>query len=36
MHDFLSNFHWHFLSISYRFLDIWLQTFQGLTLTFDP
>ena len=29
----LSNFHWHFLS--YRFWDIWLQTFQDLTLTFD-
>ena len=22
--DFLSNFYWHFLSISYRFGDIWL------------
>ena len=26
-HDFLSNFYCHF--ISYCFLDIWLQTFQG-------
>ena len=25
----------HFLSISYRFRDIQLQSFQGLTLTFD-
>ena len=30
----ISNFYWHFLSISYRFWDIWLQSFQGLTLTF--
>ena len=35
MHDFLSNFYWHFLSISYRFQDSQLQSFQGLTLTFD-
>ena len=35
MHDFLSNFYWHFLSISYRFRDIRLQSFQGLTLTFE-
>ena len=35
IHDFLSNFYWHFLSISYRFWDIRLQSFQGLTLTFD-
>ena len=35
IHDFLSNFYWHFSSISYRFWDIWLQSFQGLTLTFD-
>ena len=45
--DFLSNFHWNFLSlyrfryiwllsISYRFLDIRLLSFLGLTLTFDP
>ena len=25
--DFLSNFHWHFLSFSYRFWDIRLQSF---------
>ena len=31
IHDFLSNFYWHFLSISNRFWDIWLQSFQGLT-----
>ena len=35
MRDFLSNFYWHFLSISYRFQDIQLQSFQGLTLIFD-
>ena len=34
IHDFLSNFYWHFLSISNRFRDIWLQSFQGLTLAF--
>ena len=34
IHDFLSDFHWHFLSISYSFWDIWLQTIQGVTLTF--
>ena len=34
IHDFLSNCYWHFLSISYRFWDIRLQSFQGLTLTF--
>ena len=33
IHDFLSNFYWHFLSSSNRFWDIWLQSFQGLTLT---
>ena len=27
IHDFLSNCHWHFFSIPYRFWDIWLQTF---------
>ena len=27
IHDFLSNFYWHFLSISYRFRDIRLQSF---------
>ena len=35
IHDFLSNFYWHFFSISYCFRDIRLQSFQGLTLTFD-
>ena len=34
IHDFLSDFYWHFLSISYRFWDIWLQSFQDLTLIF--
>ena len=34
IHDFLSNFYLHFLSISYRFLNIRLQSFQGWTLTF--
>ena len=33
--DFLSNFYRHFLSISYRFRDIRLQSFQCLTLTFE-
>ena len=27
IYDFLSNFHWHFLSISYRFWDIRLRSF---------
>ena len=27
IHDFLSNFHWLFFSNSYRFWDIWLQSF---------
>ena len=35
LYDFLSNFYWHFLIISYHFWDIWLQRFYGLTLTFD-
>ena len=35
MHDFLSNFYCYFLTISYRFRDIRLWNFQGLTLTFD-
>ena len=30
-----SNFSGQHLSISYRFRDIWLHSFQGLTLTFD-
>ena len=34
IHDFLSNFYWHFLSITHRLWDIRLQSFQGLTLTF--
>ena len=34
IYAFLSYFYWHFLSISYRFRDIRLQSFQGLTLTF--
>ena len=32
---YVSNFCWHFLSITYRFRDIRLQSFWGLTLTFD-
>ena len=35
IYAFLSYFYWHFLSISYRFWDIRLQSFSGLTLTFD-
>ena len=34
-HDLQSNFYWDFLSISYSFWDIWLQTFKVLTLSFD-
>ena len=34
-YDFLFDFYGHHLSISYRFGDIRLQSFQGLTLTFD-
>ena len=34
MTSYLTSY-WHFLSISYRFRDIQLQSFQGLTLTFD-
>ena len=33
---FLSNFYWHFLSISYRFWDIWLQSFLGFDLDLRP
>ena len=33
LHDFLSNIHWCFLSIFYRFRDILLQSFKGLSLT---
>ena len=36
MYDFLFDFYGHHLSISYRFRDIRLQSFKGLTLTFDP
>ena len=36
IYDFLFDLYGHHLSISYRFRDIWLQSFQGLTLTFDP
>ena len=35
IHDFLFNIYWHILSISYGSRDIGLQSFQGLTLTFD-
>ena len=34
--DFLFDFYEHHLFISCRFRDIRLQSFQGLTLTFDP
>ena len=36
IYDFLFDFYGHHLSISYRFRDIRLQSFKGLTLTFDP
>ena len=36
IHDFLSNFHWHFLSISYRFRDIRLYKFLGFDLDLWP
>ena len=36
IYDFLFDFYGQHLSISYCFRDIWLQSFQGLTLTFDP
>ena len=36
IYDFLFDFYGQHLSISYRFRDIRLQSFQGLTLTFDP
>ena len=35
IHNFLSKFYCHFLSISYGFRNIRLQSFQGLTLTFE-
>ena len=36
IYDFLFDFYEQHLSISYRFRDIRLQSFQGSTLTFDP
>ena len=36
MHDFLSNFYWHLLSISYRFRDIRLLKFLGFDLDLWP
>ena len=36
IYDFLFDFYGQPLSISYRFRDIRLLSFQGLTLTFDP
>ena len=36
IYDFLFDFYGQHLSISYRFRDIRLKGFQGLTLTFDP
>ena len=36
MYDLLFDFYRQHLSISYRFRDIRLQSFLGLTLTFDP
>ena len=37
IHDFLSNFHWHFISISYRFWDIILTSnFLGFDLDLWP
>ena len=36
IYDFLFDFYGHHLSIQYRFGYIRLQSFQGLTLTFDP
>ena len=36
IHDFLSNFYRHFLSISYRFRDIRLQSFLGFDLDLWP
>ena len=36
IYDVLFDFYEHHLSISYRFRDIRLQSFQGLTLTPDP
>ena len=36
IHDFLSNFHWHILSISFRSRDIWLQKIFGFYLELWP
>ena len=36
IYDLLFDFYGHHISILYRFRDIRLQSFQGLTLTFDP
>ena len=36
IYDFLFDFYGQHLSNSYRFRDIRLQSFQGLTVTFDP
>ena len=36
IYDFLFDLYVHHLSISYRFRDIRLRSFWGLTLTFDP
>ena len=36
IHDFLSNADWLFLSISYRFSDIWLQNFPEFDLNLWP
>ena len=36
IYDFLSNIHWHSFSISHRFRNIRLQSFQASTLTFNP
>ena len=35
VYDFLFYFYRQHISISYCFRDIWFQTFQGLTLTYD-
>ena len=35
IYDFLFDFYWQHLSISYRFREIRLQSFYGLSLNFD-
>ena len=35
IHDFQSHFCGYFFPISYRYWDIWIQTFQDLILSFD-